>query len=79
MFFEKDLVKARNDVEKHIGSKVRVRYNNGKRKQRVKNGVIINAYNSIFLINVQVNEDTTTKATYTYKDLLTENVTITII
>lgn len=79
MFFEKDLAKARNDVEKHIGSKVRIKYNNGKRKQRIKDGVIISAYKSIFLINLQMDDDTVTKATYTYTDLLTKNVIITVI
>lgn len=79
MFFEKDLVKAREDVEKHIGSKVRIRYNSGKRKQRIKDGVIISTYKSIFLINVEIDKDTTTNATYTYKDLLTKNVIITVV
>ncbi len=79
MIYEKDLVKAKNDVEKHIGDKVRVRFKNGKRKQRIKDGTIISAYNSIFLVELQVTEDVVMQTTYTYKDVLTKNVVISLI
>ncbi len=79
MIYEKDLVRAKNDVEKHIGNKVRVRFKNGKRKQRVKDGTILSAYNSIFLVELQINENTVTQTTYTYKDILTKNVIISVL
>lgn len=79
MFYEKDLINAKNSVEQHIGSKVRVRHNSGKKRQKAKDGILLSAYKSVFLINIQVDDNIYTSTSYTYKDLLTENITITVI
>ncbi len=79
MFYEKDLIKAKSDIEQHIGSNVRVRFNNGKRREKTKDGVILSAYKSIFLVKLKITGEQYTKTAYTYSDLLTENVVITII
>ncbi len=79
MYYEKDLVKAKNDIEKYLGRKVRVRFKNGKRKQKIKDGILISAYKSVFLVDMLVDEDTYTSTSYTYNDILTKNVVITIL
>lgn len=79
MFDERDVLKAKTDVEQYIGSKVRVRFNNGKRKMKTKEGVLTNAYQSIFLVDLMTDSDTYRSTSYSYKDLLTENVKITIL
>lgn len=79
MFDERDVLKARNDVSKHIGSKVRVRFNNGKRKVKTKDGVLTNAYASIFLVDLMTDADTYRSTSYSYQDLITKNVSITIL
>ncbi len=79
MFYEKDLLRAKSNVEEHLGSKVRVRSNSGKKREKTKDGILLGAYKSVFLVDIKMDEDTYTSTAYTYTDLLTENVTITII
>ncbi len=79
MYYDKDIQRAKSNVEEHIGSKVRVKFNSGKRKVRTKDGVLTNAYNSIFLVDLETENNTFRSTAYSYKDLLTENVKITLI
>lgn len=79
MYDERDVLKAREDVSKHLGSKVRVRFNTGKRKMNTKDGVLTNAYASIFLVDLMTDAHTYRSTAYSYKDLLTQNVSITIL
>ncbi len=79
MYYGRDLERAKNDVEKHLGSSVRVRYKNGKKKQKIKDGVLVGAYKSVFLVDLKMDETTYSATSYTYNDLITKNVVITII
>ena len=74
-----DVGKVRNAVNRHIGSRVIVRCNLGRHKVDVTEGVITESYPSIFLIKVKNElEDTFQTISYSYTDVLTKDVRITL-
>jgi uncharacterized protein Veg len=66
------LVSIRKDIEGHVGDKVTLKANGGRRKVFVNEGVIEKAYPSIFVIRLE--NDTQRKVTYSYSDVLTKTV-----
>ena len=69
---------VRSTISKHIGSKVIVRCNLGRHKVDVTKGVITDTYPSIFLVKVDDNSDKNHIVSYSYTDLLTEDVKMTL-
>ncbi len=76
MILKEDLKNAKKSIELNVGKKIKLK-NRGS-KSKIREGVIVKAYNSIFLVNIVVDEDVHTATTYTYKDLITESVIITL-
>ena len=71
--------KVRNLVERHVGSKVVVRCNLGRHKINVMEGVIIQTFPSIFLVEVEHKQDNSLQTvSYSYTDVLTKDVQITL-
>lgn len=70
---------VRRAVSKHIGSKVLVRSNLGRHKYDVTEGIITETYPCIFLIQVKNNEeDTVQTVSYSYTDVITKDVQLTL-
>jgi uncharacterized protein Veg len=72
------LTEIRKSVESCIGSKVLLRTNKGKRKVNVKEGIIEDAFPSVFIVKVNAGMDTERRVSYSYSDILTDTVEITI-
>lgn len=70
----KTLASIRKDIESHIGEKVTLKANGGRRKVLVNKGVIEETYPSIFVIRLET--DTQRTVTYSYSDVLTKTVQI---
>ncbi|NMA82585.1 MAG: Veg protein [Epulopiscium sp.] len=79
MIAKSDLLQVRKDIEGFVGSKVRVKANKGRKRIVVKEGVLENTYPSIFVIRVQNEfEDTFRSVSYSYTDLLTHTVELSL-
>lgn len=68
------LATIKKDIENHVGEKVVLKANGGRRKVYVNNGVIEKTYPSIFVIRLE--NDTHRTVTYSYSDVLTKTVQI---
>ncbi|SHI44218.1 Uncharacterized protein Veg [Clostridium amylolyticum] len=68
------LASIKNDIERHIGEKVTLKANGGRRKVYVNEGVLESVYPSIFVI--RLDNDTQRTVTYSYSDVLTKTVQI---
>lgn len=68
------LASIKKDIENHIGEKVTLKANGGRRKMLVNKGTIEKAYQSIFVIRLE--NDTQRTVTYSYSDVLTKTVQI---
>nr|WP_207717204.1 Veg family protein [Clostridium acetobutylicum] len=61
-------------IENHVGEKVTLKSNGGRKKIVVNNGVIEKTYPSIFVVRLE--SDTQRTVTYSYSDVLTKSVQI---
>ena len=64
----------KKNIENHIGEKVTLKANGGRKKVVVNNGTIEKAYPSIFV--VRLDDDAQRTVTYSYSDILTKTVQI---
>lgn len=66
------LANIKKDIENHLGEKVTLKANGGRKKVLVNDGIIESAYPSIFVIRLE--NDTQRTVTYSYCDVLTNTV-----
>ncbi|MBE6082119.1 MULTISPECIES: Veg family protein [Tissierellales] len=78
MLEKNGLLKIRKDVEDCIGKKVILKANKGRKKTTVREGIIESAYPSIFVVKICNQYDNTRRVSYTYSDILTATVEITV-
>lgn len=64
----------KKDIESHLGEKVTLKANGGRRKILINKGTIEKTYPSIFVIRLE--DDTHRTVTYSYSDVLTKTVQI---
>lgn len=66
------LSSIKKDIESHVGEKVTLKANGGRRKILINKGTIEKVYPSIFVIRLE--DDTRRTVTYSYSDVLTKTV-----
>ncbi|MFT8315255.1 MAG: Veg family protein [Clostridium sp.] len=62
----------KRNIEDHLGEKVVLKANSGRKRVVVNNGIIEKTYPSIFVVRLE--SDTQRKVTYSYSDVLTKTV-----
>ncbi len=67
------LFEIRKKLESHLGEKIKLRANRGRRKTYEKEGVLESTYPSIFIVRVDEN-NYFQRLSFTYADVLTETV-----
>ena len=70
----KTLANIRRDIENHVGEKVTLKANGGRKKILVNDGVIDSVHPSIFV--VRLDNDNQRTVTYSYSDVLTKTVSL---
>ena len=78
MFDRTDVSHVRNDIQKYIGSTVRLETNKGRHKSAISKGVISNVYPCIFTIQLSDGPDPSRKLSFSYTDVLTNAVELTL-
>ncbi|MDR3240136.1 MAG: Veg family protein [Clostridiales bacterium] len=78
MFDKSDVVHVKKDIERRIGSRVILETNKGRHKSVINEGVIANVYPSIFTIQLAENDGGMRKLSFSYTDVLTNSVEITL-
>lgn len=71
------LGKIRKELEMHVGEKVKLRANRGRRKTFEKVGVLENTYPSIFVVRVD-EENYYQRLSFSYADVLTSTVELSL-
>ena len=72
------LARIRKNVEEFIGKKVIIIANKGRKKTTVREGILEEAYPSLFVVRISNKFDSERRVSYTYSDILTETVELTI-
>lgn len=75
-----EIFQVRKEIDNYVGSKVRIRANKGRKKIVVKEGVIKSTYPSIFVVSLddQKNQKNERVVTYSYTDVLTHTVELSL-
>ena len=68
----------KRELQNHIGKKVIVRANKGRKKIVTRKGILKATYPSLFVLEVFNGEELVT-ASYTYSDVLTSTVQVTVL
>ena len=66
------LTTIKKDIERHVGEKVTLKANGGRKKILDNEGVLESVHPSIFVVRLE--KDTQRKVTYSYSDVLTKTV-----
>lgn len=68
----------RKEVEENIGRKVLVKADKGRKRIITKEGIIENAFEDVFTVRINNEFDVERTVSYTYTDVLTSTVKLTV-
>lgn len=71
-------MEIKESLESHLGEKVILRTNKGRKKVKVKEGIIMETYPSVFIVRIDLGMESERKVSFSYSDILTETVEITL-
>ena len=73
--------KSLNDIKQildsHLGQKLLLKANGGRRKTIERSGVLAETYPSVFVVELDQDENSFERISYSYADVLTETVELT--
>ena len=64
----------RISLQKHLGKKILLKANKGRKQIMTRRGILENVYPSVFIVKLEANGSGYQRVSYSYSDLLTENV-----
>lgn len=70
--------KIREDLEECIGKTVILKANKGRKRTTIREGVLESAYPNLFVVKISNEYESTRRVSYTYSDVLTSTVEVTI-
>ena len=77
-YYMNSVTEIRKDLEGCIGKTVILKANKGRKKTTVKEGILESAYPNLFVVKISNEYDSTRRVSYTYSDVLTSTVEITV-
>jgi len=72
------LLDIKRSMEAHVGSKIRLRANGGRRKTIERTGTLEETYPSVFIVKLDEEQHAFKRVSYSYADILTESVEVTV-
>lgn len=70
------LLEIKRSLEAHVGQKIMLRANGGRRKTIERTGVLEETYPSVFIVKLDQEQHTFKRVSYSYADILTESVEV---
>ncbi|MHA0857603.1 biofilm formation stimulator Veg [Paenibacillus sp. CMAA1364] len=65
-------------LDAHVGQKIMLRANGGRRKTIERTGVLEETYPSVFIVKLDQEQETFKRVSYSYADILTSSVEVSI-
>lgn len=72
----KTITEIKKGLEGHIGQRLKLTANGGRRKTVIRSGVLSETYPSVFVVELDQDENAFERVSYSYADVLTEAVEI---
>ncbi len=66
----------KKDIDGHVGEKILLKANSGRRKIVVREGILEKTYPNIFTVRIEGVDSIGRTVSYSYSDILTQNVQI---
>ncbi len=76
---KKTLSQIRKELEGCVGKRIQLKANKGRKKTFIREGIIENAYPSIFTVSFDNGLNSPRKVSYSYTDILTHTVEVRIV
>ncbi len=70
----KTIMEIKKGLEERIGERLKIKANGGRRKTIVRSGVLSETYPSVFVVELDQDEHSYERVSYSYADVLTETV-----
>lgn len=70
----KTLTEIKNGLESKIGRNLKLTVNGGRRRTVIRSGVLSETYPSVFVVELDQDENAFERVSYSYADVLTEAV-----
>lgn len=61
-------------LQKHLGKRIILKANKGRKQIMTRRGILENVYPSVFIVKLEASRSSYQRVSYSYSDLLTENV-----
>lgn len=68
----------RLSLEKHLGKRIILKANKGRKQITTRRGILENVYPSVFIVKLEASGSGYQRVSYSYSDVLTENVKLQI-
>ncbi|MDP4099172.1 Veg family protein [Paenibacillus sp. P96] len=72
------LLDIKRSLDAHVGQKILLKANGGRRKTVERTGVLEETYPSVFIVKLDQEQQSCKRVSYSYADILTESVEVTI-
>lgn len=72
------LMEIKRSMEVHVGQKIMLRANGGRKKTIERSGVLEETYPSVFIVKLDEAQNNFKRVSYSYVDILTESVEVTV-
>ncbi|MCI3923277.1 Veg family protein [Paenibacillus sp. TRM 82003] len=72
------LLEIKKNLEAHVGQKITLRANGGRRKTIERTGVLEETYPSVFIVKLDEEQHAFKRVSYSYADILTDTVQVTV-
>lgn len=70
------LATIKEDLENRIGSEIMLVAQTGRKRQTERRGILTETYPSVFVVDLDPNENSFERVSYSYSDILTKTVEI---
>ncbi|WP_342527471.1 Veg family protein [Chryseomicrobium sp. FSL W7-1435] len=74
----KTLADIKKSLDCHLGKRLQLRANGGRKKTVERAGILRETYHAVFVIDLDQEENAFERVSYSYADVLTESVEISI-
>lgn len=72
------LAEIKRSLDAHVGRKIKLKANGGRRKTIERSGVLEETYPSVFIVKLDQEQHAFKRVSYSYADILTEAVEVTV-
>ncbi|HIE0958236.1 hypothetical protein EON03_00910 [Staphylococcus aureus] len=72
----KSILDIKNSIDCHVGNRIVLKANGGHKKTIKRSGILKETYPSVFIVELDQDKHNFERVSYTYTDVLTENVQV---